>query len=236
MHLSIHFHILLATFFAEHSLVPGWKGFGLHCPGCSRCCQVQTESVHHPHQDPRLQDGAVLHGHYGGPHRHPEAAETGHGEAAQNSENTHHSQTSGYEAQHITQWHFNPLEIHWTQVSEPLVAWLWHGVSNLWPGGHCCARQHHLCPPGNLISFYFQRNTKHGWLFTISILFSSVYEFPNSLSSSQLLHKQHHSSPSLEMQRHPDHAGDRPQPQGQWQGGGGHAQAEQPDPSQHGWW
>ena len=139
-------------------------------------------------------------------------------------------------AQHITQWHFNPLEIHWTQVSEPLVAWLWHGVSNLWPGGHCCARQHHLCPSGNLISFYFQRNTKHGWLFTISILFSSVYEFPNSLSSSQLLHKQHHSSPSLEMQRHPDHAGDRPQPQGQWQGGGGHAQAEQPDPSQHGWW
>lgn len=64
------------------------------------------------------------------------------------------------------------------------------------------------------------------------ILFS-VNEFPNSLSSSELLHKQHHQGSILEMQvftllnsllikilffmiiifqRHLDHAGDRSQP------------------------
>ena len=47
-------------------------------------------------QGPHVQDGAVLHGHHGGPHCHPQAQEAGHGEAAQNPENTHHFQTSGY--------------------------------------------------------------------------------------------------------------------------------------------
>ena len=66
-------------------MVLGWKSCGLYHQGCTQCCQDQAEPVHSEHQDPRVQDGVVLHGHHGGPHCHSQAEETGHGKTAENS-------------------------------------------------------------------------------------------------------------------------------------------------------